>query len=138
MEILATIINFALLIALIICPVFILNRLYKRNAKNTFLPYLIFGTLLTFLLIMLMAWWSQFSIELSLSYYGYDSDLLTETERFKNVAFENVDHVKKLEISRMGIGWPLKAIMFYPIYFTYLLIVYFSMYIFKKNKSKSR
>lgn len=38
----------------------------------------------------------------------------------------------------MGIGWPLKAYIFYPFYFPYLLIVYFGMYFFKKNQLKSK
>jgi hypothetical protein len=137
MEILITTINFILLLALILSPIFLLNRLSKRKIKNTFIPYLAIATIITFILVLLMAWWTQFSTELLLSHYGYNSDFLTETERIKDIAFENLDRVKELHISKMGIGWPLKAFMFYSTYFPYILIVYFGSYIYKRIKSKS-
>ena len=138
MEILNTVIKFALLIALIISPVLLFNKLHKQNFRYFFVYYLISAVLITFFLILILAWWSHFSIELLLSHYGYSSGDLNETDRIKNVAIENLDTVKKLRISKMGIGWPLKAYIFYPFYFPYLLIVYFGMYFFKKNQLKSK
>jgi len=138
MKILITAIKFALLIALIISPVLLFNNLRKRNFKYPFISYLITAVLITFFFILVVAWWSHFSTELLLSHYGYDANAFTETERTRNVAVENLEKVKKLRISKMGIGWPLKAYIFYPFYFPYLLIVYFGMYFFKKNQLKSK
>ena len=136
MEILNTAIKFALLIALIISPILLFNKLRKHSFKYPFILYLISAVLITFFLVMVLAWWSHFSTELLLSHYGYDSNAFTETERTRNVAVENLEKVKKLRISKMGIGWPLKAYIFYPFYFPYLLIVYFGMYFYKKNQIK--
>ena len=138
MKILITTIKFAILIALIITPLLLFNKLRKRNFKYPFISYLLIAVLITFFLVMVLAWWSHFSTELLLSHYGYYSGDLNETERTRNVAVENLEKVKKLRISKMGIGWPLKAYIFYPFYFPYLLIVYFGIYFFKKNQLKSK
>ena len=134
MEILFLAINFILLITLIVCPVFIINKLYKRNSKNTFTPYLILAIITTFPVILVLAWWSHFSCELLLSHFGYNFEAWNDLERFKNVAIENLAKVKEIDKSRMGIGWPLKAFIFYPIYSAYLFILYFVFYFYKKSK----
>lgn len=136
MEILNTAIKFALLIALIISPVILFNKLRKQKFRYFFIYYLISAGLITFFLILILAWWSHFSIELLLSHYGYSSGDLNETDRMKNVAIENLDTVKKLRISKMGIGWPLKAFMFYPFYFPYLILVYLGMSFYKKKSNQ--
>lgn len=136
MEILNTAIKFALLIALIISPAILFNKLHKQNFRYFFVYYLISAGLITFFLILILAWWSHFSIELLLSHYGYSSGDLNETDRMKNVAIENLDTVKKLRISKMGIGWPLKAFMFYPFYFPYLILVYLGMSFYKKKSNQ--
>ena len=136
MENLNTALKFVFLIALIILPILLLNKLYKRNLKMLFISYLTITFAVTFVLVFIMAWWSHFSIDLLLSHYGYDSNLLTETERLRNVSAEIIDRVKTLDSSRMGIGWPLKAILFYIFYSPYLLIVYFGSYFYKKSKLK--
>ncbi|CAA9195438.1 hypothetical protein FLA105534_00666 [Flavobacterium bizetiae] len=136
MEILNTAIKFALLIALIISPVLLFNKLHKQNFRYFFVYYLISAGLITFFLILILAWWSHFSTELLLSHYGYSSGDLNETDRMKNIAIENLDTVKKLRISKMGIGWPLKAFMFYPFYFPYLILVYLGMSFYKKKSNQ--
>ncbi len=137
MEILISTIKFALAIALIACPILILNKLYKRNSNYTFITYLLLSTVVTFLLVIILAWWSDYSCQLLLSNYGYDLETLIDTERFNNVAIENLNRVKELDKSRMGIGWPLKALIFYPFYFPYLLLVYVANHFYKKYKTKT-
>lgn len=134
MENLNTSLKFVFLIVLIISPILLLNKLYKRNLKTLFISYITTAIAVTFVLVLIMAWWSHFSIDLLLSHYGYNSNLLTETERLQPVAAENLDRVKTLYSTRMGIGWPLKAILFYIFYSPYLLIVYFGCYFYKKSK----
>jgi amino acid transporter len=135
MEILLKIISFVLLVSLILFPIFILKRLHKRKAKNTIILYFTICLITTFLLVLVVAWWSDFSNQLLLSHYGYDFNDLDTIERFQNVAPENLDRVKNLRISMMGIGWPLKAFMVYPFYFVYLVIVY-SVLDYQRNKTK--
>jgi hypothetical protein len=61
---------------------------------------------------------------------------MNDTERFGNVLPNNMERVKKLEKSMMGIGWPLKVIITYAFYFPFLLIVYFVTYLFWKKLRK--
>ena len=137
MEILLKIISFVLLVSLVIFPIFILKQLKKRKTKNVFILYLIISLLITFILILIIAWWSNFSNKLLLSHLGYDFEAMNDIQRFQNVASENLDKVKKLRISTMGIGWPLKAFIFYPFYLPYLLIVYFGSSFLTRIKQKS-
>lgn len=135
MEIITTTISFILLVALIVFPSFIIYKLNKLNVKNIFIFYLISGIIITSILTLVFAWWADYSDEFLLSHYGYDFDSMNDVERFKNVTAENLDRVKNLEMSMMGIGWPLKAIMSYIIYCPYLLIVYFVTFFYKKKKN---
>ena len=136
MEILTTTITFLLLIALIVSPSFIIFGLNKLNLKYKFLLYLFSGIIITSILTFLLAFWSDWSNKILLSHYGYDFDAMNDVERYRNVTKENLGKVKGLEISMMGIGWPLKAFMVYSIYSPYLLIVYIVTYFYKKNKTK--
>jgi hypothetical protein len=136
MEILTTTITFLLLIALIVSPSFIIFGLNKLNLKYKFLLYLFSGIIITSILTFLLAFWSDWSNKILLSHYGYDFDAMNDVERYRNVTKENLGKVKGLEISMMGIGWPLKAFMVYIVYSPYLLIVYLATYFYKKNKAK--
>jgi general stress protein CsbA len=137
MEILIKIIVFALFLMMIFIPILILKQLYKRKVKNNFIPYILFSLTITFLLILIIGWWSNFSTHFLLSHYRYNFEALNETERFQNVAIKNLEKVKTLRTSILGIGWPIKACMSYSFYFPYLLIVYFSSYFYKIIKQKS-
>jgi hypothetical protein len=134
MEILTTILSIILLGGLIISPFLILHRLKGRNVKYKFIVYLTVGVLITATITLLFAWWTDISNEILLSHYGYDFDAMNDIERFTNVTEENMKRVKILEISIMGLGWPLKAIMTYAFYSPYLLIVYLITYLVKKVK----
>ena len=137
MEILLKIISFVLLVSLVIFPIFILKQLKKRKTKNVFIIYLIISLIITFILILIIAWWSNFSNKLLLSHLDYDFEAMNDIQRFQNVASKNLDKVKKLRISTMGIGWPLKAFIFYPFYLPYLLFVYFGSSFLTRIKQKS-
>jgi hypothetical protein len=135
MEILTTIISFSLLIALLSSPILILIGLKRRKIeKYKFLTYLTLGIIITSIITLTFGWWSDTSNELLLSYYGYDFDAMNENERFANVSTDNLERVKSLEISMMGIGWPLKTIITFAAYSPYLLIVYLVTYLIRKNQ----
>jgi hypothetical protein len=133
MEIIIKAITFISIIALIALPILILNKIYKRNTKNTFIIYLITSIITTFGLILIVGRWVSFSNDFLLSHYGYDFNAMNDIERFKDVALENLDKVKELEMNMLGIGWPLKAFMFFLIYSPYLLIVYISTHFYRKT-----
>jgi hypothetical protein len=141
METTINIVTFTLLIGLILSPVFIVWRLNKLNVKNKFIIYMTIGVLTTGAITLTFAWWAYISNQMLLEHYGYNFHATNDTERFGKVSSVNLQRVKSLEISNMGIGWPLKAILTYIIYTPYLLIVYLVTYLFSKillkRKSKT-
>jgi hypothetical protein len=137
MQIITTTISFILLVALIVFPLFLINKLNKLNMKYNFIVYLISAIIISSILVLFFAWWSDYSNEILLAHYGYNFDAMNDIERFENVSTENLDTVKNLEMSMMGIGWPLKAIMSYLVYSPYLLIVYIITFFYTKRKRKA-
>jgi hypothetical protein len=129
MELLATIISFTLLIATIIVPIVILVRLNRQNTKHKLAAFLILAFITTSIMTLALAWWGNISTKILLSHYGYDFDAMSDIERYANVSEENIERVKQLEISMMGIGWPLKAFMTYTVYSPYLVVVYLVSYV---------
>lgn len=125
MEILMPVISIAFLLGLILVPILLCIGLKKWNlVKYGFLAYLTFGLILTAGLMWTFAWWTDYSDQLLMHYYGYDFDAINDTERYLNVKSENLIKVKQLEIGYFGMGWPLNAILSFVLYSPYLLIVY--------------
>jgi len=137
MEIITITISFILLIALIVSPLFLVNKLNRLNVKYNFIVYLISAIIITSVLTLVLGWWSHFSDKIILSHYGYNFDSMNDIERFENVSAENLERVKNLEIGMMGIGWPLKALMSYLVYSPYLLIVYIVTLFYTKRKKNN-
>ena len=137
MEILIRIISFSLIIALIVSPIIILIGLKRlKIRKYIFLTYLTLGIFITAIIALTFGWWLDYSNEMLLSHYGYDFDAMNDKERFSNVMPENWDKVKSLEVSMMGIGWPLKTIMTFSVYSPYLLLIYLVAFFIQKNKRR--
>jgi hypothetical protein len=59
-----------------------------------------------------------------MAHLGYDFEALTQVESYQNVAPENMQKVKQLEIGHDGVGWPVGAILGGVVLIPYLLIVY--------------
>ena len=136
MEFLFRIITIILLLLLISSPILVLFRLEKSHLKSNFIIYLIVTIILTFILVIITGWWGYISQKILLSHYGYNFDAMNDIERFRKVAMENIERVKRLEINMLGIGWPVKAFMFYVFYSPYLLIVYLVYYFSEKYKKR--
>jgi hypothetical protein len=134
MEVLVTIISFGLLVGTIVTPILIIVRLNRLNIKYKFAAFLALAIIITSILTLMFAWWGDTSNRILLSHYGYDFDAMNDSERFSDVANENIERVKQLEMSMMGIGWPLKAFMTYVIYSPYLLVVYLITYLIRKYR----
>ncbi|MFT6747668.1 MAG: hypothetical protein ACJAZ2_002025 [Glaciecola sp.] len=142
MEILTTIVGFILLGGLVVSPFLILHRLNKRNVKYKFIVYVVLEIITTVAIIFTFAWWVDAANQILLSHYGYDFDAVSETDRLVHVTVENMERVKSLRVSMMGIGWPLKAYMtciqYYPYFSAYLLLVYVVSKIRKGKNKKNR
>ncbi|MEQ8241865.1 hypothetical protein [Fulvivirga sp.] len=136
MEILITIVSFLFLGGLLISPFLILYALNRKNTKYKFIAYLAFGILVTATITFTFAWWADTSNEILLTHYGYNFDAIDDTELYEKVTQENIERVKSLEISMMGIGWPLRAIMTYEYYSPYLLIIFLAVYLLRAIRAK--
>jgi hypothetical protein len=138
MEILVTAISLTLLGGLLLTPIFLLRYINRTNIKYKFVAYLTIGTFLTAFIAFVFAWWGDTSIKLLLTHYRYNFEGWSDKDYYDNVAPENLERVKALVTSMMGIGWPLKAIMTYAFYSPYLLIVYVATYLIgRKTKSEN-
>jgi hypothetical protein len=133
MEILVTIISLTLLGGLLLSPIFLLRFLNRANIKYKFIAYLTLGFFLTAFIAFVFAWWGDISDKLLLAHYGYSFEGWSDKDYYENVAPENMERVKTLVTSMMGIGWPLKAIMTYMFYSPYLLVVYVGTYLIRKK-----
>src|SRR3954469_20740776 len=116
MEILFKIATFTLLFLIIASPVFVIYTLQKLNLRQRFITYIISGIVITFVLTIILGWWSSFSNNLLLTHYGFDFEAMNDAERFENVTAENLEHVKILQRNMLGVGWPLKVLMSYTLF----------------------
>ncbi|WMW78024.1 hypothetical protein RF683_00845 [Flavobacterium sp. 20NA77.7] len=138
METIFDIISLTLLTALFISPFFIIWWLNRLAIRYKFIIYLTIGVLTTAIIFLTFGWWVDISDQMLLEHYGYDFDAMNYTERFGKVSPENMERVKNLEMSIMGIGWPLKVILTYIFYFPYILIVYLLTYFFNKIRLRKQ
>jgi hypothetical protein len=135
MELLIETISFLLFLGLLLCPILLLRQINKIKIKFKFITYLTIGLILTAIIVFVFAWWNYTSDLILLKHYGYDIDGMNKTEFYGKVIPENMDKVKSIETSIMGIGWPLKAILTFVFYSPYIIIVYFIFYLTGKKKS---
>lgn len=135
METLISITNYLIFGLIIISPILILIILKRLKTKRTLIMYSLISLFALGILIFIFAWFADKSNMILLEHYGYNYDGWNETERFQNVTQENLNKVKRLETSIMGIGWPLKAIFGYVMTVPYLIFVYIGKIIFDKIKN---
>src|SRR5574344_820547 len=121
MEILITITHFLILGLLLTFPILILIILKRFKTRRTLILYSVIGLFLLAIFVMIFTWWNYESDLILLKHYGYNIDGINHTEFYSRVSVENLDKVKNLETSIMGIGWPLKAIFGYVAFIPYLI-----------------
>lgn len=138
MEIIVNVISFGLLAGVILSPILLLRIINRTNIKYKFITYLTIGVFSTAFIALVFAWWGDESDKLLLAHYGYNFDGMNEEEFFGNVKPENMERVKSLETSMMGVGWPVKAIVSFVYYSPYLLIVYGAGFFIGKQRKISR
>lgn len=105
-------------------PFAVLSFLKKRE-KHLFLNYLIWGSILLLFMMVLTGWWTDFSLLQQLELLGYQADEFTPSGKYAKVAEANLERVKALEKSGLGLGWPAKVgIGFVALGIPYLFTVY--------------
>ena len=141
MEKLIAFVSFSLFVGILLCPILLLRKIKKTRIRYKFLTYLTIGLFLNAVIVFVFAWWSYTSDLMLLEHYGYDIDGMNETEFYGNVIPENMDKVKSIRRSIMGIGWPLKAIFAFVFCSPWIIVVYFVFYLtdkIKLNKLKNQ
>jgi hypothetical protein len=141
MEKLIAFVSFSLFVGILLCPILLLRKIKTTKIRNKFLAYLTIGLFLNAVIVFVFAWWSYTSDLMLLELYGYDIDGMNETEFYGNVIPENMDKVKSIQRSIMGIGWPLKAIFAFVFCSPWIIVVYFVFYLtdkIKLNKLKNQ
>ncbi|TXD63995.1 hypothetical protein [Polaribacter glomeratus] len=133
MEIFIKITTFLLFSFIVIFPILILKRL----KKNILLNYTLISLLILAILIIIFTWWNNQSDLILLNYFGYNINGMNHNEIYENVASMNLEKVKHLETSIMGIGWPLKAVLGFVTFIPYLIFVYIGKMVLNRMKNKS-
>ncbi|MEI6555620.1 MAG: hypothetical protein WCL70_08540 [Paludibacter sp.] len=139
METIIKIADLLILGLIIATPIILLLTVEKINMKRTFLVYFLIGLIVLGILIFAFSWWCDKSYMILLRNYGYNIDGMNDIEIYGKVLPSNMEQVKRLETSIMGIGWPLKAIFDYVYAIPYLLFIYLGKMFIKRlanNKMK--
>lgn len=79
--------------------------------RTDVLPGIGVSLVLTAIMIVLFYWWRDTAVDVNLWWLGVDPEGWTMEARTRNVRSEMKDHAEALYGSRMGVGWPLSAIM---------------------------
>ena len=124
METIIKIADLLILGLIISTPILLLLILEKLNTKRTFLVYLLIGLFVLGILIFTFSWWCDKSNMMLLRNYGYNIDGMNDIEIYGNVSPNDLEQIKRLETSIMGIGWQLKALFGYVYVIPYLLFIY--------------
>jgi len=138
METFIMIVSFLILGLIVASPILLLVVLKKLNIRFYAVYYFLIGLFLMGGMMYIFAWWGYKSDNMLLEHYGYNMDAMNETERYGNVLPENIKRVKEIEISVMGIGYPLKSIFGFITFIPYLLVVYIGYWVLHIGKKKIR
>jgi amino acid transporter len=134
MEKLITLVSFSLFVGILLCPILLFRKIKTTKIRYKLLTYLTIGLFLNAVIVFVFAWWSYTSDLMLLEHYGYNIDGMNEAEFYGNVIPENMDKVKSIQRSIMGIGWPLKAIFAFVFCSPWIIVVYFVFYLTDKIK----
>lgn len=133
MEIFIRVIDFLFFIIIIAIPFLVFIMLRKLNGRKQTIYYFLTGIILSSFLVYFFAWWVDTSNIILLKYYGYNLQGINTPESYENVLPQNIQKVKNIEKSVMGIGWTLKAMLGFIMYISYLLVIFIGRIIWKKR-----
>ncbi len=139
MEIIITTITLLIFVGLLLSPIVIFKLINNSINKFKVIAYLTIGLLFLAIISLIFGWWNYTSTIILLEHYnGYhiNPDSNSGQVYYDAVLPENIERVKELERSHMGIGWSLKSIFLFVLFSPYLIIVYFAMYLIDKNRKK--
>ena len=97
-------------------PLIILRKMKARKTKYLNFKFTFYVLLICALLSIFCAFWKNYSSEILLRNYNayvYNPDSGGEQVEYAKVKLEDLERVKELEKTIMGIGWPLRAIFIF-------------------------
>jgi len=121
------IISLLLFIGVLVSPIILLSSIYKSNNKFKFITYLTIGLIVIAINSIIFGWWTDESTVILLKHYDayyINPDSNSYQVYYDKVLPENMGRVKKLERSKMGVGWPLRSIVLFFFSSIYLLFIY--------------
>jgi hypothetical protein len=127
MEIIITIISLLLFVGVLVSPIILISLIYKSNNKFKFITYLAIGLIVIAINSLIFGWWTDESTIILLKHYDayyINPDSNSYQVYYDKVLTENMDRVKKLERSHMGVGWPLRSIVLFFFSLFYYLLLY--------------
>ncbi|GMM87022.1 hypothetical protein [Pseudoalteromonas sp. MTN2-4] len=130
MEFLDLSVKLLMLLTIVFTPVYCVYKSYSYLKL-----YLISASLIS-LAIISGAYWPHFYTGMRLDLLGYDPFGFSECERLKKVAPEMRGIATQLYWSNMGVGWPLKALIWMVILLPYPSIVWLFKFSYKKLMNK--
>lgn len=130
METLGIAIQLGLLAAIVAIPIIGVSKGYSFVRLNAIsLPLICF-------LIALTAYWPHYYSDLRLEHMGFDFEGMSAAERAKNVLPESQEEATELYWSKMGLGWPLKAIFGIVLFAPYPTLVWGGSVLVKQIRRK--
>jgi hypothetical protein len=93
---------------------------------------------LMLLLLLLFSAWSHYYVDLQLHVMGFDFHGMSAEERIRNVAPELRDKADSLYWPKMGIGWPLKAMIAMTYFAPFPTVVWISGLLLKLSRRKQK
>ena len=130
METLGFIVELLILITIVFTPIVCVRKNYS------FLKLYLVSVPIIFFILILGAYWPHFYTDVRLDLMGFEFDGMSDAERVKNVVPEMREEATRLYRSNMGIGWPMKAIIWMVILLPYPLIIWLFALGYKKLKSR--
>ena len=132
MEFLSLSIGLLLFGSLLATPIILIRLLKPQKNLRKKVIYFTVCFLLMAALVYISAWWSNQSKIILLDFYGYHFNPMKGIDKYQDVSMENLDRVKHLESSIMGIGWTVKAMFLYIAVVPYMFIINFGSIVVRK------
>ena len=129
MKILGSAVELLMLVIIVSAPIICICRGYG------FIKLHLVSVPIIFFTIILAAYWPHFYADLRLDLIGFDFNGMSDAERARDVVPEMREEATRLYSSNMGIGWPLKVIIWMTVLLPYPSIIWLFALVYKKTTS---
>ena len=128
MGILETFVSITLIIALLITPIFCAFKNYS------FIKHHLVSIPVICALLLVSAYWPHLYADIRLESVGFNFEGMSDLERLEKVSPEDHNEAIYLHRANMGVGWPLKAMIWMIVLLPYPFIIWLVRVCFKATK----